>query len=106
MIDQPWSLTAGGVMLLVRLTPRGGRDAIEGIEPLADGRRVLKARVRAAASEGAANAALIALIVKALGVAQRDVQVVAGATARVKRVRVAGADAALVARLEKICAVG
>ena len=106
MIDQPWSLTAGGVMLLVRLTPRGGRDAIEGIEPLADGRRVLKARVRAAASEGAANAALIALIVKALGVAQRDVQVVAGATARVKRVRVAGAGAALAARLEKICAVG
>jgi len=106
MIDQPWSLIAGGVMLLVRLTPRGGRDAIEGIEPLADGRRVLKARVRAAASEGAANAALIALIVKALGVAQRDVQVVAGATARVKRVRVAGAGAALVARLEKICAVG
>jgi uncharacterized protein len=106
MIDQPWSLTAGGMMLLVRLTPRGGRDAIEGIEPLADGRRVLKARVRAAASEGAANAALIALIAKALGVAQRDVQVVAGATARVKRVRVAGAGAALVARLEKICAVG
>jgi uncharacterized protein len=106
MIDQPWSLTADGVMLLVRLTPRGGRDAIDGIEPLADGRRVLKVRVRAAASEGAANAALIALIAKALGVAQRDVQVVAGATARVKRVHVAGAGTALAARLEKICAVG
>jgi uncharacterized protein len=104
--DAAWRIETGGITLAVRLTPRGGRDAIDGIEPLADGRRVLKVRVRAAASEGAANAALLALIAKALGVAQRDVQVVAGATARVKRVRVAGAGAALATRLEKICAVG
>lgn len=105
-LDAPWRIETGSITLAVRLTPRGGRDAIDGIESLADGRRVLKARVRAAASEGTANAALIALIAKALGVAQRDVQVVAGATARVKRVRVAGTGAALAARLEKICAVG
>jgi uncharacterized protein YggU (UPF0235/DUF167 family) len=37
-------------MLAVRLTPRGGRDAIDGIEQLSDGRRVLKVRVRAAAA--------------------------------------------------------
>ncbi len=104
--DAAWRIETAGITLAVRLTPRGGRDAIDGIESLADGRRVLKVRVRAAASEGAANAALIALIAKALGVAQRDVQVVAGATGRVKRVRVAGAGAALAARLEKICAVG
>lgn len=104
--DAPWRIETGSITLAVRLTPRGGRDAIDGIESLADGRRVLKARVRAAASEGAANAALIALIAKALGVAQRDVQIVAGTTARVKRVRVAGTGAALAARLEKICAVG
>jgi uncharacterized protein (TIGR00251 family) len=104
--DGAWRIETGGITLAVRLTPRGGRDAIDGIEPLADGRRVLKVRVRAAASEGAANAALLALIAKAFGVAQRDVQVVAGATARVKRVRVTGAGAALAARLEKICAVG
>lgn len=101
-----WRIETDGITLAVRLTPRAGRDAIDGIEPLADGRRVLKVRVRAAASEGAANAALIALIAKALGVAQRDVQIVAGTTARVKRVRVAGTGAALAARLEKICAVG
>ena len=104
--DAAWRIEQAGITLAVRLTPRGGRDAIDGIELLADGRRVLKVRVRAAASEGAANAALIALIAKALDVAQRDVQVVAGATARVKRLRVAGAGAALAARLEKICAVG
>lgn len=104
--DAAWRIETGGITLAVRLTPRGGRDAIDGIESLADGRRVLKVRVRAAASEGAANAALIVLIAKALGVAQRDVHLVAGATARLKRVRVAGAGAALAARLEKICAVG
>ena len=104
--DAAWGIETGGITLAVRLTPRGGHDAIDGIELLSDGRRVLKVRVRAAASEGAANAALIALIAKALGVAQRDVQIAAGATTRVKRVRVAGAGAALAARLEKICAVG
>ena len=45
----------------VRLTPKGGRDAIDGIEELADGQCVLKARVRAAPSEGEANDALILL---------------------------------------------
>jgi uncharacterized protein len=106
MIGRAWSPTADGALLLVRLTPRGGHDAIDGIEPLADGRRVLKVRVRAPASEGAANAALIALIAKTLGVARRDVELVAGATTRLKRVRVTGEGAALAARLEKICAVG
>ncbi len=105
-LDPPWRVEAGGLALTVRLTPRGGRDAIDGVERLADGRSVLKARVRAAASEGEANAALVELIAKALGVARRDVTLVAGATARVKTVRVAGAGATLAAILEKICAAG
>jgi uncharacterized protein (TIGR00251 family) len=104
--DPPWRIEAGGLTLAVRLTPRGGRDAIDGIERLADGRGVLKVRVRAAASEGEANAALVALLAKALGVARRDVRLVGGATARVKRIRINGAGAPLAATLEKICAVG
>lgn len=91
---------------MVRLTPRGGRDAIDGVERLADGRTVLKVRVRAVPSEGEANAALLRLLAKTLGVARRDVELVGGATARVKRVRVVGAGASLAAILEKICAVG
>ena len=39
---------------------------------------------------------------KALGVARRDVEIAGGATSRVKRVRVAGNAAALVAALEKL----
>ena len=69
-----------GLVVTVRLTPKGGRDAIDGIEQLADGRAVLKARVRAAPSEGEANAALIRLVADALDVAPRDVS--AGRPAR------------------------
>ena len=70
------------------------------------GARVLKVRVRAAASEGEANAALVRLIAKTLGVPARDVSLAAGASARFKRVRIAGAGATLAAVLEKICAIG
>jgi uncharacterized protein len=106
MSGRAWSPTPDGIVVLVRLTPRGGRDAIEGVEQLADGRSVLKARVRAAASEGEANAALIKLLAKTLGVAARDVRLAAGATARLKRVQVAGAGTMLAAALEKIAAIG
>jgi len=41
-----WSPSAGGVTIAVRLTPKGGRDAIDGVETLADGSTVLKVRVR------------------------------------------------------------
>lgn len=93
---------AGGVSLAVRLTPKGGRDAIDGIEQLADGRAVLKARVRAAPSEGEANEALVRLIAKTLGLPPRDVALSAGATARVKRLVIAGDAARLIAALEQI----
>ena len=98
----PWSLVAGGVELAVRLTPKGGRDAIEGIEQRADGRTVLKARVRAAPSEGEANAALQALLARALAVPARDVSLVTGATGRIKRLRIAGDGPTLIAALQRI----
>ena len=92
-------------MVVVRLTPKGGRDGVDGVEQLADGRGVLKMRVRAPASEGAANAALVKLIAKTIGVAPRDVELAAGATSRVKRLKIAGNGATLAAALEKICGV-
>src|SRR5262245_28184007 len=99
---QPWTTTADGVVVAVRLTPKGGRDAIDGIEHLADGRAVVKARVRAAAFEGAANAALVRLLPDALGVPARDVTLVAGATARIKRVKIAGDARTLAAALGRL----
>jgi uncharacterized protein YggU (UPF0235/DUF167 family) len=106
MPGRPWRDAPGGLVLTVRLTPKGGRDAIDGIGQLADGTFVLKARVRAVASEGAANAALIRLLAGAVGVAARDVSLVGGASARLKQLKFSGAGAALAAALEKICAIG
>jgi uncharacterized protein YggU (UPF0235/DUF167 family) len=89
-------------MLSVRLTPKGGRDGIDGIEALADGRVVLKVRVRAVPAEGEANEALCRLIARSVGVPPRDVTLVAGATARIKRLMIVGDTVALAAVLEKI----
>ena len=88
----------------MRLTPKGGKDGIDGIATLADGSVVLKARVRAAPAEGEANAALCRLLAKSLGVPPRDVTLVAGATARIKRFTIAGDAPVLMAALEKIAA--
>ena len=89
----------------MRVTPKGGRDAIDGIAALADGTCVLKLRVRAAASEGEANAAVLRVVAAALGVPGRTVRLVAGGRGRVKRLRDGGGRApALAAALERICA--
>jgi uncharacterized protein len=102
--DRPWTLAADGLVLAVRVTPKGGRDAIDGLERLADGRSVLKVRVRAAPSEGAANAALTKVIAAALETAPRNVSLAAGATARIKRLKIEGDGAALAAMLDRIVA--
>ena len=95
----PWATTADGLIVTVRLTPRGGCDAIDGVETLADGRTVLKARVRAAPSDGEANAALISLLAKALRIAPRRLAIAAGESARIKRIKISGAGPKLAAAL-------
>jgi uncharacterized protein len=100
--DLPWQLAPDGVLVDLRLTPRGGRDAIEGVARRADGRVVLKARVRAAPFEGEANAALCRLLADAVGVAPRQVALVAGEAAREKRVRISGDAASLMAALARL----
>jgi|SRR5215468_11246042 len=102
MVRKPWSLTARGISLTIRLTPKGGRDAIDGIGVLPDGRPILKLRVRAAASDGEANSALIRLIATAMDVPQRAVILAAGPTGRVKRLVISGDGPTLIAALEKI----
>jgi uncharacterized protein YggU (UPF0235/DUF167 family) len=102
--SRPWSVAGDGLLLTVRVTPKGGRDAIDGIATLADGACVLKLRVRAVASEGEANAAVLRVVAAALGVPGRAVRLVAGGRGRVKRLQVAGDGAALAAALERICA--
>jgi uncharacterized protein len=103
---RPWVAVPGGVLVAVRITPKGGRDAIDGIELLADGRVVLKARVRAAPSDGAANRALVRLLADVLAMAPREVSIAAGANGRIKRVKLDGNPAALVSALEKAAGKG
>ena len=102
----PWTSTPDGLLLTVRLTPKGGRDALDGIAQLADGRAVLKARVRAAASEGEANDALVRLIARTLAVPPTSVSLIAGETARIKRIKIAGNAGALVTNLESLTGAG
>ena len=100
----PWTVTASGRSIMIRLTPKGGRDALDGIETLSDGRPVLKARVRAAPTEGEANAALVFLLAKTLDVPRRTVTLAAGETSRIKRIAIEGDGAALAARLQHLLA--
>jgi len=100
--DVPWSIVADGILVSVRLTPRGGRDAIEGIASMADGRSVLRARVRAAASEGEANAALGRLFARLLRLPVNRIAIVSGASSRVKQIKIAGDGVALKAALSAL----
>ena len=74
----------------MRVTPRGGRDDIDGIETLANGRAVLKMRVRAVAEGGEANRAVTELLAKALDVPKARVRILSGATSRLKQVAIDG----------------
>jgi uncharacterized protein len=80
------------VRLAVRLTPRAAEDRLDGWSRDAAGRPVLNARVRAAPVDGAANAALEALLARALFRPTSAVRVVKGGSARIKQVEVDGVD--------------
>ena len=80
------------VSFSVRLTPRGGRDAIAGVGT--DGS--LRVRVAAPPVDGAANHALVRFLAGELGVAPSAVRIQAGESSRQKRLSVDGADAAAV----------
>ena len=93
-MSAPFRPRENGVDLFVRLTPKAALDRLEGVETAADGRSHLKARVRAVPENGAAN--------KALGVPTSVVSVIAGGTARLKTLRVAGDPAELARRVEAL----
>ena len=99
MEDQPFTVISGGVLLTVRLTPKGGRDAVDGVEQLSDGRPVLKARVRAVPEDGAANKALFKVLAEWLKIPASKIELRSGHTARLKTVFIAGDGASLTASL-------
>jgi uncharacterized protein YggU (UPF0235/DUF167 family) len=98
----PWAARADGLTLHVRLTPKSSRDALEGVEMLADGQTVLKARVRAVPEDGKANDALIALVAKSLKIPASRARLTSGATSRHKVLALEGDGAELSAKLEAL----
>jgi uncharacterized protein (TIGR00251 family) len=98
----PWRTSTTGVSIALRVTPRGGRDGVDGIEQLSDGRSVLKVRVRAIADGGEANRAVLALLAKSLGVPKASVSLLSGATSRLKQIAVAGDPARLAEVLRQL----
>jgi uncharacterized protein len=101
-MSAPFRIRDNGIDLFVRLTPKSSVDRLEGVETAADGRSHLKARVRAVPENGAANQALERLAAKTLGVPVSAVSVVAGGTARLKTLRVAGDPEALSRSIEAL----
>lgn len=94
--------SASAAILTVRVTPRGGRDAIEGWVRDAEGAALLKLRVAAAPSDGAANKAVCALLAKALKIPKSKIRLIAGDTARVKRLAIDADPGDLAAALSAI----
>lgn len=89
----PWTADATGLTLSVRVTPRAARNTMA----LADER--LAIRLRAPPVDGAANAALIAFLADWFDLPKRSVTLLAGESARVKRVRIDGDPQRLADRL-------
>jgi uncharacterized protein len=98
-VELPYAAHDKGVRLVVRLTPRASRDGIDGVVVGADGRPALQLRIAAPPVEGAANKALVAYLSAQLKLRKADIRIVAGETARLKRLELDGDPQALVARL-------
>jgi uncharacterized protein (TIGR00251 family) len=79
------SAAATGTLIEVRVIPRAPRSVVAGVR---DG--ALLVRLAAQPVDGAANAALVALLAATLGVPRRDVSLVLGDRGRRKRVLVEG----------------
>lgn len=78
--------------LPIRLQPGAAADRIDGWTTDAEGRPVLKVRVRARPIEGEANDALIRLLAKSLGVTKSSISVGRGGQSRSKMIVVQGLD--------------
>ena len=78
------------IKIHVRLIPNAHKDNIDGVETSADGKFYLKARVRAVPENGKANKSLEKLVAKHFEVPKSSVEVISGATNRIKTVSIAG----------------
>lgn len=105
MVDQgtvPWQPEKDGLAVILRVTPKGGRDRLDGIVTDSAGRPALKIRVAAPPEDGKANAAVCALLAKAFGVAKSAVRITRGELARDKRALIEGDAGSLAKTAERL----
>lgn len=94
----PARVTAGGIIVAVRLTPKASADEVQGVEDTA-GERAVKARVRAIPDKGKANQAVTALIAEWLDEPKSRCELTSGGKSRLKHILVRGDAQALMAKL-------
>jgi uncharacterized protein (TIGR00251 family) len=75
-------------ILAIRVSPRSAKPGIGGWRQGPDGREELEVRVAEAPADGAANAAVLKLLAKALGIGRSEVTIVSGHASRHKRIGV------------------
>lgn len=99
-----YSITDDGVRLFIRATPGASRDEIAGLWTGGDGETRLAVKVSAPPDKGRANAAIVKLLAKRIGVSKSAVVIVAGETARLKTVEIKGDPETLSTKLETLFA--
>jgi uncharacterized protein (TIGR00251 family) len=99
-VTSPFIPLAGGLRVLVRLSPRSASARVLGLAERPDGRSELKIAVKAAPEGGRANAELIAFLAEQWQVPKRALALASGAADRRKALLLAGDPARLQLRLE------
>jgi uncharacterized protein (TIGR00251 family) len=100
MAGTPFSKSADGALVAVRLTPKSSTNAIRAIMRDGGGSSHLKVTVTAVPENGKANAALLKLLAETWKLPKTSLTVASGATSRNKVVHVAGDPVALCGMLE------
>jgi uncharacterized protein (TIGR00251 family) len=97
-----WRILSDGLEIAVRVTPKGGRDAVEGIVLDSAGTPWLLVRVSTPPDQGKANQAVIKTLAGQFNVRSSQLVLVNGASARLKRLGISGNPDALAALAMKI----
>lgn len=90
------------VRLFIRLTPKAAANRLDRVEMDGDGQARLRVSVTAVPEKGKANKALMALLAKELGLAKRDISILAGTVSRLKTVEISGNAQSLLDDIGKI----
>lgn len=93
--------TGDGVTVAIRVTPKAGRQRVEGMVADASGQLAIKITVTAAPENGKANKAVIAFLARTWKIPKSHISLQAGLTSRNKILKITGDTAALKGKIEE-----